>query len=357
MCGADTVPIFLSSIVFGSPPRVRGRPRKTLSPRTGKRFTPACAGQTLRRPVVAPAFRFTPACAGQTYEDTEFELRESVHPRVCGADYSGKIYLPNDAGSPPRVRGRRNDHQRKISRPRFTPACAGQTRERVSRFRHWAVHPRVCGADTFRVFGKFNHFGSPPRVRGRPLIATGKYAVRRFTPACAGQTAITLAIVSVSAVHPRVCGADGDHFSNRLSIRGSPPRVRGRLDLFLGISVFRRFTPACAGQTQAFSLFVNRRTVHPRVCGADFSSITGFCSPNGSPPRVRGRRVSSPRPARLRRFTPACAGQTRVRVGTRIARSVHPRVCGADPPPSSERVSRPGSPPRVRGRRHLVPRL
>ncbi len=71
--------------------------------------------------------------------------------------------------------------------------------------------------------------------------------------------------------------------------------------------------------------------VHPRVCGADENCIASRQVRPGSPPRVRGRRAPAPVPAPALRFTPACAGQTG------FCRNTCKDVGG--------------SPPRVRGRR------
>ena len=48
---------------------------------------------------------------------------------------------------------------------------------------------------------------------------------------------------------------------------GSSPRVRGIREKFPGEVTFRRFIPACAGNSIAMPGIGVRRPVHPRVCG------------------------------------------------------------------------------------------
>ena len=49
--------------------------------------------------------------------------------------------------------------------------------------------------------------------------------------------------------HPRVCGADSLRSAESHPVRGSSPRVRGRLDMSLYSVLPQGLIPACAGQT------------------------------------------------------------------------------------------------------------
>ena len=397
----------------GSPPRVRGRPKRSADSAAVSRFTPACAGQTYQRPVAAAA--------------------AAVHPRVCGADPLPHTCVNPSAGSPPRVRGRREfrlfvhnlirftpacagqtadeavrhacvdgspprvrgrlDGEGEVGIvPRFTPACAGQTFEGGDINTIVAVHPRVCGADFVgkprrpalrgsppRVRGRLHVYslsilrprftpacagqtegirfgcatdaGSPPRVRGRLLTAGILDASLRFTPACAGQTRLRRVKIAAQSVHPRVCGADRNPVIRPRHHLGSPPRVRGRPLTSHCDWQEARFTPACAGQTPYVAPCARRSSVHPRVCGADIERTRSSRARYGSPPRVRGRPHFEHVEAGRLRFTPACAGQTRDALSPSQRRAVHPRVCGADSMRNGVWTARRGSPPRVRGRR------
>ena len=171
--------------------------------------------------------RFTPACAGRSLRRGPSRRVARVHPRVCGEvqPVPGKSEEP--VGSPPRVRG----GPRYVSSMRrmvgFTPACAGRSLSTLrSAPRSW-VHPRVCG-EVFR-------------------LSTSEELNPGFTPACAGRSPSSS--------------------KDRLLMAGSPPRVRGGLALEPIHRICDGFTPACAGRSRWRRRIRDRNRVHPRVCG------------------------------------------------------------------------------------------
>ncbi len=52
-------------------------------------------------------------------------------------------------------------------RERSTPACAGTTTPRTTRWLSQREHPRVCGDDFVMYTSALAADGAPPRVRGR----------------------------------------------------------------------------------------------------------------------------------------------------------------------------------------------
>ena len=132
----------------GSPPRVRGKPPECLQNRDGHRITPACAGKTRQ------AIRV-------------FKPRED-HPRVCGENAPYFVKFASPGGSPPRVRGKRDDISVIFDLVRITPACAGKTRMDWMNILTVKDHPRVCGENLPPSARLFILKGSPPRVRGKP---------------------------------------------------------------------------------------------------------------------------------------------------------------------------------------------
>jgi len=91
----------------GSSPRARGTHAAGPLRRRGRRFIPACAGNT------SPARR--PRC------------QTPVHPRVRG-EHSAPVNQPLLAsGSSPRARGTLSGSLGRMSVARFIPACAGNT--------------------------------------------------------------------------------------------------------------------------------------------------------------------------------------------------------------------------------------
>ena len=131
VCGENVKPEFRSYDAPGSPPRVRGKRR-----RTGRGFGGA---------------GITPACAGKTKGLSAFLLLIWDHPRVCGENSSSGRMISVTRGSPPRVRGKPALHQFPHARYGITPACAGKTGcGRMSRVRGAGSPPRVRGKQNYR---------------------------------------------------------------------------------------------------------------------------------------------------------------------------------------------------------------
>ena len=173
---------------------------------------------------------------------------------------------------------------------RITPACAGKTQVKYLYHFRCGDHPRVCGENHLKSLPMRHGLGSPPRVRGKHIEYTDEQQRQRITPACAGKTAGERPPHGLLRDHPRVCG------ENR--------------PLLCAHRHAHRITPACAGKTQQFPQKRGQHGDHPRVCGENRISEKRIPSRGGSPPRVRGKPVSSEVIPAHCRITPACAGKT-----------------------------------------------
>ncbi len=323
----------------GSPPRARGLPRSSGSSRGTRRFTPACAGTsglegiriasvpvhprvrgdfTVMSWRIAAFYGSPPRARGLRIGETMKFATQAVHPRVRG-DFAVVAAAASDRhGSPPRARGLPLSRWPRTRPLRFTPACAGTSPGTPSPARRHPVHPRVRGDFDPLPTVPYRRFGSPPRARGLRLVHPQHHPLGRFTPACAGTSPWRWCVRSTRSVHPRVRGDFTMRSPPVSCLIGSPPRARGLRhsgDLQSGLG---RFTPACAGTSDAYPGDGSILAVHPRVRG-DFGPSDSSCSRiGGSPPRARGlqlpRSESSPRS----RFTPACAG-TSLNATLRIA--------------------------------------
>ena len=89
-----------------------------------------------------------------------------VHPRVCGEHHQATGGSAEYSGSSPRVRGTYNGDTEQHPTRRFIPACAGNIRQRPTRWPSTAVHPRVCGEHAVTPEQIDQYDGSSPRVRG-----------------------------------------------------------------------------------------------------------------------------------------------------------------------------------------------
>ena len=250
------------------------------------------------------------------------------HPRVCGEQERSKRPGTGLPGSPPRVRGTATYDVPQMTRLRITPACAGNRNRSGKSSGRYKDHPRVCGEQAIFHPDKIPVGGSPPRVRGTAFISTVPSGKKRITPACAGNRALFLCLRHAIKDHPRVCGEQVVLPETVIDAVGSPPRVRGT-DYFQRVMpATTRITPACAGNRRMdTSCWMGRRD-HPRVCGEQLFRYQEISGKLGSPPRVRGTAFPSGSGWRLRRITPACAGNSIVTSPHIRPSGDHPRVCG-----------------------------
>ena len=290
MCGENYSPGGHSPPLWGSPPRVRGKPGPVGPDNPIVGLTPACAGKT-----APPGWR---------------SMSSRAHPRVCGENWSDTVHTVSMAGSPPRVRGKRGWIGTIRPRDGLTPACAGKTDALARRRKMATAHPRVCGENTTTSCPTASCTGSPPRVRGKRRRRGRRPGRRRLTPACAGKTICPHEHIAGNQAHPRVCGENGTCVNPPGSTSGSPPRVRGKPRWWARGRRRRRLTPACAGKTPPATAPASSARAHPRVCGENVSTAGDADATWGSPPRVRGKLGRRRHHRRRRRLTPACAGKT-----------------------------------------------
>ncbi len=192
------------------------------------------------------------------------------------------------AGSSPQARGTPTRAEFCAIACRFIPAGAGNTASRLARASRLAVHPRRRGEHIFPVSLRMWPAGSSPQARGTPGRQGRCPGHSRFIPAGAGNTFMTLPIISASAVHPRRRGEHRDKAVKRQLLTGSSPQARGTLMLCGSRPVRGRFIPAGAGNTPAQLVFRLRRPVHPRRRGEHPSLPYEADGPSGSSPQARG---------------------------------------------------------------------
>ncbi len=229
MCGENDLGFTLYPPRYGSPPRVRGK--------------------RCRRSIFCQDCRITPACAGKTLSPALRVSAPTDHPRVCGENGTRASKKRAPCGSPPRMRGKRENTCPPSARGRITPAHAGKTTSVPLNNPLWTDHPRACGENASIVLYFATLVGSPPRMRGKRHPQGQEWPLSRITPACAGKTVPVVIEKHAPEDHPRVCGENclGARKSNPAN--GSPPRVRGKLAVRIARLFVVRITPACAGKT------------------------------------------------------------------------------------------------------------
>src|SRR6266567_4567577 len=110
-----------------------------------------------------------------------------------------------------------------------------------------------------------------------------------------------------------------------------------------------RFIPARAGNMVNISHLQILRTVHPRACGEHMIVVPDRISMPGSSPRVRGTFRTDSGVIYRGRFIPARAGNIAGVLGQFWNNSVHPRACGEHLQHLADNIADAGSSPRVRG--------
>ena len=150
--------------------------------------------------------RITPACAGKSAVCGTGNSGRKDHPRVCGEKKASGAVLYPVVGSPPRVRGKASNSQKKIENRGITPACAGKSPTGSLSVGRLGDHPRVCGEKIPAAMNSNKLLGSPPRVRGKEKATRFSNGLNGITPACAGKRRPVPPLRQAPTDHPRVCG-------------------------------------------------------------------------------------------------------------------------------------------------------
>ena len=167
-CGENKGIPGLVNVDAGSPPRMRGK----LKP---PRKTGALEG-------------ITPAHAGKTTSLLCKALITWDHPRACGENNQILFTKSSLSGSPPRMRGKLSAHLYSSGEFGITPAHAGKTLSACRTTTSSRDHPRACGENLVENDVKMLDAGSPPRMRGKRLRLIVPLSRTGITPAHAGKT-------------------------------------------------------------------------------------------------------------------------------------------------------------------------
>ena len=111
-------------------------------------------------------------------------------------------------------------------------------------------------------------------MRGKPRIVGLEVAVPGITPAYAGKTLHPAPLHSTHPDHPRVCGENAVSATSRRYPEGSPPRMRGKRNLAQMGRMRDGITPAYAGKTRSTYNAARNAEDHPRVCGENLNQCT-----------------------------------------------------------------------------------
>ena len=253
----------------GSPPRMRG---KVLPDR----------GRVL-------GVGITPAYAGKSFPTSMFRSVGRDHPRICGEKIVVSRTWCSRSGLPPRMWGKVSSIRDDLARVGITPAYAGKSSSpRLIALLIWD-HPRVCGEKVSPRLSSSPRMGSPPRMRGKAVRNETGTSWQGITPAYAGKSLLLRQQFFSRWDHPRVCGEKFSAHSARRYRTGSPPRMRGKATRPHAKPRPSRITPAYAGKRRHVQYRPSGNKDHPRVCGEKWKDVPKEIKLKGSPPRMRGK--------------------------------------------------------------------
>ena len=250
------------------------------------------------------------------------------HPRVCGEKYQLGVVKPLHEGSPPRMRGKAVVILLCVATFRITPAYAGKSCHPHLKKALPGDHPRVCGEKYSLALFLGLHRGSPPRMRGKVDVFFTFVIPGRITPAYAGKRISLHTVCRCLWDHPRVCGEKVTDFHLFWHFGGSPPRMRGKETGKTRRVQWPGITPAYAGKSRCHRTHCAGLWDHPRVCGEKQKNCPLVSVIWGSPPRMRGKAVRPAKPAKGPGITPAYAGKSLFQPTVFLRARDHPRVCG-----------------------------
>ena len=192
----------------------------------------------------------------------------------------------------------------------ITPAYAGKSFARYLVLWTPRDHPRVCGEKAVLLIRSCHSLGSPPRMRGKVFCGNSVISVYGITPAYAGKRFLFAASAPPHRDHPRVCGEKPPSRSLPAGAQGSPPRMRGKGIAAGAVCTYPGITPAHAGKSSRRCSSRRCCRDHPRACGEKNWSVGVSDYLKGSPPRMRGK-VREIKTGKSRRgITPAHAGKS-----------------------------------------------
>ncbi len=215
-------------------------------------------------------------------------------------------------GSSPHARETQSRTDRRHSRHRLIPACAGNTISVAAQAYTCPAHPRMRGKHNDLGHSAGRLHGSSPHARETRAVHDHYYYALRLIPACAGNTTRRTSDRQRPSAHPRM---RGKHFLGNVvheSGCGSSPHARETQSSGDPIPEDLRLIPACAGNTRRRRTARRRRRAHPRMRGKHQRSLTADSFQNGSSPHARETPVTCRQAAGLWRLIPACAGNTAV---------------------------------------------
>ena len=271
-CGGNCQAVGLCRMAIGSSPRMWGK--RTCQ--YGRRLS----------------VRFIPTHVGETHAGFPFPLPTSVHPHACGGNHKNPLETLADAGSSPRMWGKRGVFLHRFGGGRFIPTHVGETPCVAEHCTQLTFYPHACGGnERMPIFVGLYH-GSSPRMWGKPGWRRHSGHWRSVHPHACGENVygasllVTCAGSSPRMWGKRICTSHGVHVSRFIPTHVGKTHAQ---DCFHPIQ--KRFIPTHVGKTLWDPLRLLRIAVHPHACGENSLAVTSICFSSGSSPRMWGKRT------------------------------------------------------------------
>ena len=201
--------------------------------------------------------------------------------------------ITETVGSPPRARGDQGNCAHRLAWRWVHPRVRGEIRKCLDQLRHIKRFTPACaGRSPSRKRRPWTAFGSPPRARGDPWIGSSGVQGPRFTPACAGRSDSPAVAGHLPTGSPPRARGDLRPCYSLISVSPVHPRVRGEIYRDeLVEALYDRFTPACAGRSAIRRVGMHQiGGSPPRARGDRLERTLMVLGLAGSPPRARGDR-------------------------------------------------------------------
>ena len=192
--------------------------------------------------------------------------------------------------------------------------------------------------------------GSPPRRRGKVRLFICFHLFAGITPAQAGKSRHVRQQLETIEDHPRAGGEKSAHRIKPDAAQGSPPRRRGKVGPHTARKVAAGITPAQAGKSRHVRQQLETIEDHPRAGGEKDYWGGVAAGVRGSPPRRRGKDWLCNESAPLSGITPAQAGKRFCKEIAPPSVEDHPRAGGEKTWTHCKPSMTLGSPPRRRGK-------
>ena len=157
--------------------------------------------------------------------------------------------------------------------------------------------------------------GLSPRGRGNLSLNLHGSNPPGSIPAWAGTAFSVTPWISPPRVHPHASGDSPPLSSSSSASSGSPPLVRGQLDIAADLNREGGFTPTRVGTAAPTPVMLSGPAVHPHASGDSVADATQGIEITGSPPREWGQHQRVAGHLGVDGFTPTRVGTASHRQG------------------------------------------